>query len=367
MFAPLMFIFLVQAAFPANAVDKSAGSPVHKPSPPPTPAVNPSPTKTSAHPRSKQPSASQGQAQYHRVKPGETLYRIGVNTGIGHKLLAEWNDLPPDYLVKAGQTLKLFPSNSAPGAKQALRQTPPVKTEQAAEKKEGVPAAATGTIKITPLGDSIKVTPLADPAGPDNQRVNKSGSKSQNLNSTQENKSVGNIIPLKSLENKKNIKSVATKAVDPSDGKGKLDGTKKPKTEAKKPIVSTNNKGMLKLNFQWPLKGVVLKNFSKSKPKAIGIASRMDKQTVKAAAAGKVLYQGRGLEDYQNLVVIKHQDDFLTVYANNSRILVKDGENISKGQAIAEISAATGKQKPLHFEIRKAGRPVDALSVLPAR
>jgi len=360
MFSTLIFIFLIQAAFPAHAVNKDTGDVVLTATPPPTPEIKPAPTKPRNKPPSKQPSAHPGLGKYYRVKPGETLYRIGVNTGVGHKKLAEWNGLPPDYLVKSGQTLQLFPSHSEARTHKDPKQAPTVKTVSAPEKKVR-PTPAPSPIAIRPLGDSIKVMPIPESSGQNNRPVNKNTSTSQNSTPITANKSVRNIAPVKSLETdtKTTVKDTRIS--------GQLGGTKKPKVEPKKPRVSTDNKSMLKLNFQWPLTGVVLKNFSQSKVNGIGIASRMDKQSVKAAEAGKVVYQGPGLENYPNLIVIKHSNDFVTVYANNSRILVKDGENIRKGQAIAEILAASSKQKPLHFEIRKAGRPIDALAVLPAR
>jgi len=359
MFPTLVFILLMQVTVPANAVDNSADNTGHK--------TSSASAKTGATPQPKQPDARPGTGRYHVVKPGETLYRIGVNTGIGHKKLAEWNGLPPDYLVKSGQTLRLFPRDSEAEANKEPKKAQPVKAENAAEKNaRSAPVTAAGSIKTKPLGDGIKVTPLPNPSGLDKQRADKKASKAQNSNSITANKPVGNMTPLSSEKNK-NTQTVANKTVNGTGSNGKLGTTKKPEVEPKKPMATTTKKSMLKSGFQWPLHGVVLKRHSGAKAYAIGIASRMDKQAVKAAAAGKVLYQGRGLENYLNLIVIKHSDDFLTVYANNSRILVKDGENIHKGQAIAEISAASGKQKPLHFEIRKAGRPIDPLSVLPPR
>lgn len=330
---------------------------------------------TQKNPPSKQMEKTAAQPKrYHVVKPGETLYRIGVNTGIGHQKLAEWNGLPTDYLVRSGQTLKLFPGTSAGQTPAETKKTPPTQTGPTTKNKTQTPdtgkpkaASAASSVSITPLNDSIKIMPLNDQKTEPNRQSAKDIKKNpSNSEPVGANKSVGNSIPLKSPEHKNITGSAAKKTIANPKPETKPTATNIAKPEAKKLILSTDNKSMLKLSFQWPLKGVVLKNFSNSKTKGIDIASRLDKQAVKAAETGKVVYKGQGTDDYQSLIVIKHSDDFLTVYANNSRILVKEGEHIRKGHTIAEILAANGKQKPLHFEIRKAGRPINALGALPA-
>ena len=139
---------------------------------------------------------------------------------------------------------------------------------------------------------------------------------------------------------------------------------KKRSTSQKKPIVSSVNKKVLKLYWQWPLKGKILKNFSQTGKKGIDIYGKPG-QTVRASAAGKVVYSGDGLIGYGNLLIIKHNYLYLSAYANNRRLLVKEGELVNKGQSIAEVGTGNGKQASLHFEIRKNGKPVNPVWYLP--
>ena len=120
----------------------------------------------------------------------------------------------------------------------------------------------------------------------------------------------------------------------------------------------------LALNFGWPIKGKVLKSFSPSHNKGIDIAGKKG-QSVKATEAGKVVYDGQGLIGFGKLLIIKHNNNYLSAYANNSRLLANEGQQVQKGQVIAEIGGAGIKRTSLHFEIRKNGKPVNPLKLLP--
>ena len=122
------------------------------------------------------------------------------------------------------------------------------------------------------------------------------------------------------------------------------------------------------LNWSWPAKGRVIERFStrNKKNKGIDIAGKKG-ESVNAAAAGTVVYAGRGLRGYGNLVIIKHDAQFLSAYAHTSRILVREKEKIKAGQIIAEIGSTGTDKVKLHFEIRRNGRPVDPLQFLPKR
>jgi lipoprotein NlpD len=146
----------------------------------------------------------------------------------------------------------------------------------------------------------------------------------------------------------------------------KLDGAKKSKKQQQKSIASIDNKKMLELNFGWPIKGRVLKRFSPSHNKGIDIAGKRG-QPIKATEAGKVVYGGQGLIGFGKLLIIKHNDDYLSAYANNSRLLVHEGQHVSKGQVIAEVGGVGIKRTSLHFEIRKNGKPVNPLKLLPKK
>lgn len=130
--------------------------------------------------------------------------------------------------------------------------------------------------------------------------------------------------------------------------------------------ISNNNKKVLKLTWQWPIEGKILKNFTKSGNKGIDIDGKIG-QEVKSAAAGKVVYTGSGLTGYGNLLIVKHNYLYLSAYANNSRLYVKEGQTVKQGQIIAEVGRVGGRQTSLHFEIRKNGKPVNPLQYLPKK
>ncbi len=119
------------------------------------------------------------------------------------------------------------------------------------------------------------------------------------------------------------------------------------------------------IRWHWPTSGKVVRNFADSgSKKGVDIGGRLG-QPVYAAAAGDVVYSGSGLVGYGNLVIIKHDDVFLSAYGQNRRLLVKEGDRIKAGQMIAEMGQ-TGKDGAiLHFEIRQDGRPVDPMRYLP--
>ena len=117
------------------------------------------------------------------------------------------------------------------------------------------------------------------------------------------------------------------------------------------------------MEWGWPAKGRVSDLFSES-TKGIDIAGTQG-QAVTASAGGKVVYSGAGLRGYGKLIIIKHNDTYLSAYAHNSKLLVKEGETVVKGQKIAEMGSTDAGLVKLHFEIRKNGKPVDPLKYLP--
>lgn len=132
----------------------------------------------------------------------------------------------------------------------------------------------------------------------------------------------------------------------------------------KKSDISIDNKKMLKLHWQWPIKGRILTNFFKSGNKGIDIQGKKG-QPVKAAAMGKVVYSGNGLIGYGNLLIIKHNEHYLSAYGYNERLLVKEGQWVKSGQIVAEVGKGVNSKDSLHFEIRKNGKPVNPVNYLP--
>lgn len=122
------------------------------------------------------------------------------------------------------------------------------------------------------------------------------------------------------------------------------------------------------LTWRWPTDGRLLSTFSSSAPgrKGIEIVGQRG-QAVVSAASGKVVYSGNGLPRYGNLLIIKHNDVYLSAYAHNETLLVKEGAIVKSGQKIATLGSTGTQRDKLHFEIRRNGKPVDPLRFLPKR
>jgi lipoprotein NlpD len=115
----------------------------------------------------------------------------------------------------------------------------------------------------------------------------------------------------------------------------------------------------------WPTSGPLLHGFNQgSNPKGVAIGGEPG-QAIVASSAGKVVYSGSGLRGYGKLIIIKHSDTYLSVYAHNKTLLVKEGERVARGQKIAEMGDSDSQRVALHFEIRRLGKPVDPLQYLP--
>ena len=121
----------------------------------------------------------------------------------------------------------------------------------------------------------------------------------------------------------------------------------------------------LKVYWRWPTKGKVIEGFS-IRNKGIDIAGKYG-QPVMTTAPGVVVYAGSGLLGYGKLLIIKHSDDYLSAYAHNSKLLVKEGQRVRNGQVIARMGNTGSKRVMLHFEIRRAGKPVNPLKFLSRR
>ena len=120
------------------------------------------------------------------------------------------------------------------------------------------------------------------------------------------------------------------------------------------------------VDWAWPAKGKVVSGFSETAGlKGLDIAGTQG-LPVLAAANGKVVYSGSSLRGYGKLVIIKHNKTYLSAYGHNSQILVKEGQEVSKGQKIAEMGNTDADSVKLHFEIRKLGKPIDPATFLPA-
>jgi lipoprotein NlpD len=118
--------------------------------------------------------------------------------------------------------------------------------------------------------------------------------------------------------------------------------------------------------FIWPNNGALLASFDDVKNKGIDISGAAG-DPVLASADGRVVYAGAGLRGYGNLVILKHNNTYLTAYAHNQKLLIKEDQTVKKGQKIAEMGSSDSDRVKLHFEVRRQGKPVDPSKYLPAR
>ncbi|RKZ79773.1 MAG: peptidase M23 [Gammaproteobacteria bacterium] len=159
--------------------------------------------------------------------------------------------------------------------------------------------------------------------------------------------------------------NTTTKTKTKSQPSKKTTATKQKTTKKAAVSTSTANKY---LTWRWPTNGKVVSTYSKSAAgrKGINIAGKSG-QSVVASASGKVVYSGNGLPRYGNLLIIKHNDVYLSAYAHNRKLLVKEGQQVKAGQKIATLGKTGTQQNQLHFEIRRNGKPVDPMRFLPKK
>jgi len=119
-------------------------------------------------------------------------------------------------------------------------------------------------------------------------------------------------------------------------------------------------------NWIWPANGAVLAGFDEVKNKGVDLGGKAG-DPVLAVADGRVVYVGAGLRGYGNLIILKHDNVYLTAYAHNKTLLVKEDQSVLKGQKIAEMGNSDADRVKLHFEVRRQGKPVDPVKYLPPR
>ncbi len=134
-----------------------------------------------------------------------------------------------------------------------------------------------------------------------------------------------------------------------------------PASAASKPALAEDD-----INWIWPANGSILAGFDDVKNKGVDIGGKAG-EPVLAAADGRVVYVGAGLRGYGNLIILKHNNVYLTAYAHNQTLLVKEDQSVLKGQKIAEMGSSDADRVKLHFEVRRQGKPVDPTKYLPAR
>ncbi len=231
-----------------------------------------------------------GRPGYYTVKPGETLIRIGLDTGQSWKDIARWNNMDNPNLIEVGQVLRVTPPAAVVAAPVVHDSGGVVTRPVTSSSVAPAPATSASAAKpAAPAPTPVAVTPAPSPAAGDDE-----------------------------------------------------------------------------MGFIWPASGSLLAGFDEARNKGFDIGGKAG-DAVLAAADGRVVYAGAGLRGYGNLVILKHNNTFLTAYAHNQTLLVKEDQSVRKGQKIAEMGSTDADRVKLHFEIRRQGKPVDPARFLPSR
>ncbi|PUE10391.1 peptidoglycan DD-metalloendopeptidase family protein [Limnohabitans sp. T6-20] len=156
---------------------------------------------------------------------------------------------------------------------------------------------------------------------------------------------------------------VVVRPIAPSANSSASATPAKPEPASASPSTPAGDEGVA---FIWPANGSLIAGFDEAKNKGLDIAGKAGDPVI-AAADGQVVYAGAGLRGYGNLIILKHNNTFLTAYAHNQALLVKEDQKVRKGQKIAEMGKSDSDRVKLHFEVRRQGKPVDPAKLLPAR
>jgi lipoprotein NlpD len=299
---------------PAPVVSERQPSPAAKPKPP---VAQPAPV----------PGAPAGRATQYVVKRGDTLYSIALEHGVDYRELQVWNKLDEPSRIRIGQVLRVAPPEDASGVQVGAARGP-------------------GALEARPLGKEPATAPAVA------EGATKTGPKALRLPYSEQNLAMlskGEPVPAAKPQPVAAASSPAPAASTPPSASAAPTG------RAFDPEA---------IDFIWPAKGKLLAGFSEPNNKGVDISGSSGDPVV-AAAPGRVMYTGTGIRGYGKLIVIKHDNGFNSVYAHNREILVKEGQNVTRGQKIAELGDTDASAPKLHFEIRKSGKPVDPLRYLP--
>lgn len=249
----------------------------------------------------------------HVVQKGDTLFAIAFQNGLDYRDLAFWNNLSSPDVIKVGQTLRLTPPDDVAGRARGV---------------ETIPLRENSLTRPKPIQE---VSLLTEP-------------RAQRLPYSDANWAA--------MANNKPAPTEATRVTQPAQ----------PTPNVSTAPVSQGEQE----DWLWPAGGPLLGNFGQAGGKGIDIAGE-PRSPVIASGPGKVVYSGNGLRGYGKLLIVKHSGEFLTAYAHNHALLVKEGDWVKAGQKIAEMGDTDSDRVKLHFEIRQYGKPLDPLKYLPER
>ncbi|MGO8754085.1 MAG: peptidoglycan DD-metalloendopeptidase family protein [Gallionellaceae bacterium] len=268
--------------------------------------------------------------QVYVVQKGDTLYAIAFNYGLDYHEIADLNNIQNPDVIKVGQELRLFAASDVISVKPAPPET------QGAVVSKPLPESKPGE-EVKPAGIPVISGPLAVKL-PYSAEAAEQIAKMQGAVAQPAAVVAAKAEPSRSPESRPVAPPVAASAPDTADDA---------------------------IEWGMPTSGKIIAEYSESENrKGIDVAGKIG-QPILASAAGKVVYSGSGLRGYGKLIIIKHNQTYLSAYAHNDRILVKEGQTVTKGQKIAEMGNSDADHVELHFEIRKLGKPVDPAKYLP--
>ena len=246
----------------------------------------------------------------YTVERGDTLYAIAFRLGIDFRQLAARNGIKSPYTISVGQVLETAKPVVVASGQSRARGGASAQANSGNQSSKSKPKSKS----LSSKGNAPKaVSKTASAASPKTKSVAKTTSKPQ--------------------------KKSASKSVEPN-----------------RPVS----------RWRWPSRGKVIRTFAANVHKGIDIAGERG-DPVTSAAAGKVVYAGAGVTGYGSLIIVKHNDTYLSAYGHNERLLVSEGSVVNAGQQIATMGSSGTNSVKLHFELRRQGKPVDPLTLLPKR
>lgn len=288
--------------------------------PPQAPVIERAPGAPAARPAVPVARTVDPRPEFYTVQRGDTLYSIALDNGLDYKEVAEWNGLGDPNVIRSGQVLRLrSPEQTAAPAVQVK------------------PATVASAVEARPL-----VAPRSDV------------------------KTEPRAVKLPYSEQNLALLSRPRTAATETGPEPKAEAKPQPKSEPQPAARLEPQADDDKVDWGWPAAGRVVVQFSEPNNKGVDIGGRMG-DPVFASASGRVVYSGSGLRGYGKLIIIKHNNTYLSAYAHNSEMLVKEGQSVVKGQKIGELGNTDADSAKLHFEIRRLGKPVDPLKFLPGR
>lgn len=296
--------------------------------------------------------------EIREVKTGDTLYSIAWESGIDFRELAAWNGIESPYTIRPGQNLRLKPPPGPEPESRKKEERSESERSATAEKQERPVKTATGVVR--------KPAPRIHVVA-----------RGETLNSIARHKKIdarklaawNNLSPPYRLSPGQKLRLGPAQS-EPSPEKTRPD-RESPKSAVARPgsekPAAAKSPAAVSGGWAWPAKGTLLERYKPNAAmKGIDIGGKKG-QAVHAASGGRVVYQGSGLRGYGQLIIIKHDADYLSAYAHCDRIYVKEGDMVKRGQKIADMGASGTDRVKLHFEIRYRGAPVDPLAHLPKK